>query len=401
MAYPQSYDKKSPSGRSDFKKLIADEFLNTIDSEDYAWRKQWHGIGGYPYNGVTNRKYQGLNVFYLSIVAMVNGYSDPRWMTFNQIADKNGYYHKGQKWHLKKGSKAVYVEYWHPRDLKNKKNITWEQYKNELANGRDSTEFTIYPFYTAVYNAEQVEGIPPIEIETHDNIKPDVVIDKLSKNMGVPIFNDGGDRAYYSPMNDEIHLPLVEVFESSHAYNSTALHELAHSTGHKSRLNRDIKNTFGSEKYAYEELVAELSSCFMSVNLEEEISQAHIDNHKGYVQSWRESIENDPDVLIKAIKEAENTANYMEWKAEILTKEDYEKLCDNQLLVPKAQVTEAVKTRPINQNIVPVEKTEMPVSMWEPEQKSVYRQIAEKEKEAATLNREAEHAKSEPVKDEM
>ena len=344
MAFSQNYQSKSPKSRADFKKLIADEFLKTIDDEELKWKKEWHGIGGYPYNGVTKRHYQGLNVFFLSLIAMARGYKDPRWMTFNQIADKNGYYHKGQNWHLKKGSKAVYVEYWHPRDLKSKKNISWEQYKIEIANGRDPAEFAVFPYYSAVYNAEQVEGIPPIEVEKHKDIEPDVIIAKLSGNMKVPILNDGGDRAYYSPSHDEIHLPLPEVFESSHAYNATALHELAHSTGHKSRLDRNIKNLFGTEAYAYEELIAELSSCFMSINLDDEISQSHIDNHKAYVQNWKEAIESDPDVLIKAIKEAEGTANYMEWQAEIITKEEYEKLCGNQLLVPKEQVSEAIKT---------------------------------------------------------
>ena len=115
---------------------------------------------------------------------------------------------------------------------------------------------------------------------------------------------------------------LPQYFDSPYAYDSTALHELAHATGAAHRLNRNIKNVFGTEDYAYEELIAEISSCFMSANLQLEQSNEHIENHKAYVQSWIETIREKPESLVKAVQQAEKVDSYMEYKAELLTKEN-------------------------------------------------------------------------------
>ena len=91
-------------------------------------------------------------------------------------------------------------------------------------------------------------------LQTSKEIVNDELIDKIQKGMDLQILNDGGDRAYYSPKTDSVHLPEKDTFYNSYAYNATALHELSHATGAEKRLNRDIRNVFGTEKYAYEEL---------------------------------------------------------------------------------------------------------------------------------------------------
>ena len=156
----------------------------------------------------------------------------------HQIMDPDKKYHPNEKWHLKKGSKAIYVEYWYPYDVINKKAMTWEEYKNDLANGRSEKEFTLATRYTAVFNAHEVEGMPELTVEKHPEIAMDDLVKKLSEGMGVEILTDGGDRAYYSPSQDKIHLPTPESFHSEYAFNSTALHEEAHASGHPNRLNR-------------------------------------------------------------------------------------------------------------------------------------------------------------------
>ena len=117
---------------------------------------------------------------------------------------------------------------------------------------------------------------------------------------------------YYIPAKDEIHLPEKDSFFNSYAYNATALHELAHATGHEKRLNREMKGHFGTPEYAYEELVAEMTSCFLSADLQVEQTQEHIDNHKAYVQSWIQMIEDKPENLVKAIAQAEKASQYMD-----------------------------------------------------------------------------------------
>ena len=316
-----------PKNKDEYRAELALAFANVLEEKGLEWKKEWQGSGGTaPHNGITKACYRGSNAFWLSLVSMMKGYDDPRWVTMVQIMDSNKKYHPNEEWHLKKGSKATYVEYWMPFDTKSKKTITWEQYREDIKNGRDETEYGMVSRYTGVFNANDVEGMPEIEITEKNDISADELIDLLSNNMGVPIYTDGGDNAYYSPTKDEIHLPIPSSFNSEYAFNATALHELSHSTGHTSRLNRPQCGFFGTEQYAYEELVAEMCSCFMGVNLNTDVSPSHIDNHKAYVKAWITAIRDRPETLIKAIKDAQNAANYMDYKAGIISKDEYEKL---------------------------------------------------------------------------
>ena len=256
---------------------------------------------------------------------MDKGYSDPRWLTMVQIMDKDGKYHSKEQWHLKKGSKATYVEYWYPFDQKEKKALTWMEYKDALNAGRKQEEFRLSARYTAVFNAGEIEGIPQLEQPIgNPDISEDELVRLLSEGMGVEILNDGGDRAFYSPMQDKIHLPAASAFQTEYSYNATALHELSHATGHPTRLNRPQGAFFGTEQYAYEELVAEMSSCFMGISLNAEFSPEHVNNHKAYVQSWIQAITEKPDTLVKAIRDAQSVANYMDYKAGLITELEYE-----------------------------------------------------------------------------
>ena len=316
-----------PKNKDEYRQEMAEAFAHVLEEKGLEWRKEWTGTGGSaPHNGITKACYRGSNAFWLSLVAMMKGYSDPRWVTMVQIMDKDSKYHPKEKWHLKAGSKATYVEYWYPFDLKDKKALTWEQYKQEIQNGRREDEFKLSTRYTAVFNACNVEGMPEITQEPENtDIQMDEMVQKLSEGMGVQILLDGGDQAYYSPHQDQIHLPTPGSFENEYAFNATALHELSHSTGHPSRLNRPMSGFFGTSQYAYEELVAEMCSCFMGFDLHAEASASHIDNHKAYVQSWIQAIREKPETLIKAIKDAQAAANYMDWKAGLITDKEYEK----------------------------------------------------------------------------
>ena len=316
-----------PKNKEEYRAEMAEAFANVLEEHGLEWKKEWAGSGGNaPHNGITKACYRGTNAFWLSLISMMKGYDDPRWVTMLQIIDSDGRYHPNQQWHLKKGSKATYVEYWYPYDALNKKALTWDQYKTELDNGRDAKEFTLSTRYTAVFNAHDVEGMPELVIPEASEVSTDAIIEKLSKNMEVPIFYDGGDQAYYSPMKDSIHLPTRESFNSDYAFNSTALHELSHSTGHPTRLDRPQSAFFGTEGYAYEELVAEMCSCFMGFDLATEATPQHIDNHKAYVQSWVQAIREKPETLVKAIKDAQSAANYMDWMAELITDKEYDSL---------------------------------------------------------------------------
>lgn len=327
-----------PKSREEFRKVMAEEFSHVLTEKGLDWRKEWKGTGfASPMNGVTKALYRGCNQFFLTLVSMSKGYRDPRWLTMNQIADKNGTYHPKEKWHLRKGSKATYVEYWYPYDLKEKKALTWDEYAKLKKDGeRKEEEFHLRTRYTPVFNAADVEGIPEIKREEREakDINPDELIRTLSDAMNVPIMYDGGDKAYYSPMQDMIHLPEPGAFDSEYALNATALHELSHSTGHPSRLNRPMKGMFGTPQYAYEELVAEMCSCFMGVNLGESGTEGRdIDNHKAYVQAWIKEITEKPESLVRAIRDAQNAANYLDYKAGLITEKEYRTLTERSFTV--------------------------------------------------------------------
>ncbi len=300
--------------KEEYRRQLVEMFSNVLKEKGLEWRKEWANLTT-PRNGISNKAYRGCNHIYLSLLAASKGYDDPRWVTMNQITDYKGLYHPNEKWHLKKGSKAAHVEYWFPVDCDSKKALTWEQYTTARLNGREEKEFMFCVKYIPVFNASLVEGMPPLIQQPKQEIVQDELINTLQKNMGVAIRNDGVDRAYYSPEEDEVHLPDPSTFTSEYAYNATTLHELAHSTGHPSRLGRDMSHPFGSEEYAYEELVAEMCSCFMGVELTAEATQRHIDNHKAYVQSWLKEITDKPDTLIRAIRDAQAATTYMEEKA--------------------------------------------------------------------------------------
>lgn len=309
----------------EYRKSIADAFIKSLQESPSEWKQQWASAGS-PFNAATGRKYHGINRFYLSNIAYKNGYSDPRWCTFKQIQDKH--------WHLTKGSKGATVEYWMPYDREAHRIVSWAEYNTAV---EKAERFAFYPKYFTVFNAQQIEGISPLpEAEKHD-IHPDEIVDKISKSMDVSILH-AGDRAFYVPALDVIRMPPPEIFLSNYAYNATALHELSHATGHPERLNRYLGGTFGTADYAYEELIAEISSCFMSSELPTTQTPEHIKNHKAYIQSWIQSIKEKPEVLMSAIKEAEKAANYLEYHAGLISEKEFEQLKQSSMTISDEQV---------------------------------------------------------------
>lgn len=317
---------KKQSKKEQFRKELSERFIETLEeakkkgSVDF-WESPWCSSSA-PMNGRSLRPYHGINRWWLTFISQVLEYQDPRWYTFNQIADTKGVYHKGETWHLKKGSKGTLVEYWRaPFDATTKKPIKDDDEFQKLKDQGHKVSWW-FPFYSTVFNASCIEGIKPYDPKDYgaggDAVNPDEVIRKIADGMNVPILEDQLARAYYSPDKDEVHLPKREYFRTSEAYNATALHELTHSTGNASRLNREIKNWFGSEKYAFEELVAELGSAYASQYLQAGLGKKEFDNSVSYIDSWIDGIQKNPDALVKAMNLAAKAADYMAEKAGII-----------------------------------------------------------------------------------
>lgn len=315
----------------EFREKIADSFIKSLSENPKAWKKEWSAPGGRPRNAVTGKAYKGINFLWLSYISQVKGYQDPRWATFKQAQSK--------EWKIRKGEKGSQIEYWMPYDNAEKKTLTWDEY-NELVNEKSERldDIRLLSKYFTVFNAEQMENVPELKAQIENDINPAELIGKISEGMGVEIVNDGGNEAFYRIKEDKIHLPLAKYFDDEYAYNATALHELSHATGHPSRLNRIKDGGLNREYYAYEELVAEISSCFMAGDLPISMSDEHFENHKAYIASWIEGIKNKPEILAKAIGEAQKAADYLEVKAGILQEREYKLRAEETIETGKGRV---------------------------------------------------------------
>ena len=301
----ETVEKINYTGKNKFKEereKFVDSVIKSLEEGKIPWEKDWNlNQNGAIHNPVSKTNYRGINNAKLLITGMKKGYTDSRWLTYNQA--------NSQGWHVKKGEKGTSIEIFKYYDKKTKKDLDFNMYnslsKEEKEKYFKENVYIVAKTYT-VFNGEQIEGIPKLEKKEVDIQKEYNKIDKIIKNCGVPI-EYGGNNACYIPNLDKIKLPEKAQFKSEDRFYGTALHEIAHSTGHSSRLNRDLTGKFGSEKYAKEELVAEFASVFIAqekgiccTNREE--------NSKAYIQSWIKALKNDKNELFVAMKEAEKAS---------------------------------------------------------------------------------------------
>lgn len=280
------------------RNFLIDMYIESLKEDEIPWRMGWSD-GSKLFNPISDKEYHGVNILTLMAVSRKEGYEDPRWCTFKQASDKG--------WHIKKGAKGTPVEYWMPYDTENRKWLTWSEFRDLDMDEKEKCSLFCKTSY--VFNAQQIEGIPEYQQEWNEWINPAPFVDRLIDNMGVD-YLEAGDSAYYKPSHDRVVIPVRETFYDDYSYNSVRLHELCHATGHPSRLNRNILNPFGGEEYAKEELRAEISASFISQDIGLPVSDANLDNHKAYIQSWIKILENNPEELFKAIKDAEAIEKY-------------------------------------------------------------------------------------------
>ncbi len=297
----------------DERKKLVEKIIENMENGDLLFKKGWDVSLLRPQNPVSEVMYLGGNRLKLGMEAVLNDYKDPRWVTFAQ-AKANG-------WNVKKGEKGTRCEKW----------IFTKTIKEKDENGKiiEKEERLAKPFptYFTVFNAEQIEGIPPLELITADKEQTYEIAEDFIASSECPVKELAQERAFYSPSKDEIVLPLREAFKSKEAFLRTTLHEMGHSTGHPSRLNRDQINVFGSPEYAKEELVAELCSIFTQARLNIKLEGEHFNDHTAYLKSWIGVLKNDPSELFRAATKAEAASerlynNYLEREKELIKELD-------------------------------------------------------------------------------
>ena len=298
--------------RKSVRDAFAEKFISVLESpEPLQWVKGWRsGEFSLPYNGQTERHYNGINRMILMFKAMEMGWSDPRYYTFHQVSRMDAC-------RIRAGEKATAVEYWLVWDSKEKRSLTFQEYEKllKLDPSRKEAEFRVYAKTAYVFNAAQVEGLQPLpqpeKEPLEENKLADEVIKTMTENMGVKLVY-GGDEAYYSPATDTIHLPPEESFLTTADRISTTLHEIAHSTGAPSRLNRLLAGFYQDpESYSMEELRSEIASCFVAAEIDLGLSESAVQNNMAYVQHWLTAIKKDHNALFSAIKDADRIASFM------------------------------------------------------------------------------------------
>ena len=283
-------------------KVLADQLIEQIKTNTAPWQKPWEaslGVGAAPYNALTKKPYRNFN----NLTLLMKSYDDPRWLTFKQAKDL-GY-------SVKKGEKGTPLTFYNTTAERTERDENGKVMKDSDGNTIKTRVTLASPVFTTfyVFNAEQIDGIPRLEVEKPNEIEVNARAEALLTKSGAEIHHKIGDRAYYSPNRDHIVLPMKEQFKSAEHYYSTALHELGHWSGHESRLDRGFKDIFGSEEdYAREELRAEISSMMVG----QEIGIRHDpDNHIAYAQSWIKLLEDDPKEILYAARDAQKIFDYV------------------------------------------------------------------------------------------
>ena len=315
-----AYEKLTPA-----RKALVDAVMKNLENGVGLWEQGWAG-GGAPVSAISGKQYNGVNRMFLMAATAERGYSDNRWVTFKQMEDKGWSFKRDEEGRSRGKNAGVSIEYFELRDKETKQPFDRHTLDGMTADERNAyMDENVYPIrkYYRVFNGDVIEGIPERERVEHDptgrNDRAEALIEHWSGTQS-PI-KYGGSMAYYSLTKDEIHLPEKKDFVDMPEFYSTALHEIGHSTGHEKRLNRNLSGAFGSAEYAEEELRAEIASMFLEQDLGVAASEKHIENNSAYIGSWKSKIKEDPNVLFKAIADAERMTKFVMSKEKEIKRE--------------------------------------------------------------------------------
>ena len=275
----------------DVYQIITDRIVAILEAGTVPWRMPWnYGSKRGPLNLVSRKHYQGINSFLLACTP----YASPYWLTYSQAQKIGG--------HVRKGEVGRYIIFW---KIFEKDDSTAEDGKKRL---------TVLRYFT-VFNTEQCEGITTPAPDTttwheHDPIEAAEAVQLAMPNR--PIVTIGGTKACYSPVHDHVQVPELFRYERPEEYYCTLFHELAHATGHQSRLNREGitgNHFFGDDSYSREELVAEMTAAFLCGHVG--IENATIQNSAAYLHSWIKALRGDKRLAITAAAQAQKAADYI------------------------------------------------------------------------------------------
>ena len=274
--------------------ILTEQIIEALEEGHIPWEKPWNGMNFVPKNMVSDKTYRGFNAMLTSFLSMRHGYKTNLWLSYKQVKDMGG--------EVKKGEKSCPIMYYKMLEKKD-------------ASGEVEDTFPLLRYYR-VFNLDQTEGIEipeSDEVELIDHTPKEVIDLKVMEYLvdGPKLEEELGDRAYYDGIRDLVMLPELGQFKSIEEYYGTLFHELAHSTGHKTRLKRfgDGPVFFGNTEYAKEELVAELSACFSLSHFG--LTDRVIKNSKAYIKGWLKALKSNPKWIVEASSKAQKATEFV------------------------------------------------------------------------------------------
>lgn len=272
----------------DIYAAVTERIIQQLEQGLIPWEKPWTGTQGGAISGTTGKPYSLLNQMLLEKAGT--------YYTYNQIQKLSG--------RIRKGEKSSMVVFWKQIPVKQQNKLT----------GEFEEIFVPMLRYYNVFHIDQCEGLKDTVAQPTEqprSAEAEAIIHNYVQRSGVTITHQKGDEAFYSPSRDSVTLPLIEQFANIAEYYSTAFHELAHSTGHQSRLNR-LKATayFGSESYSKEELVAEIAAAAL-INMTGLETKNSFRNSAAYIQSWLSALKKDNRLIVSASGAATKAVEYI------------------------------------------------------------------------------------------
>lgn len=273
---------------------ITAAIIERLEAGVRPWHQPWTGGPVSRPLRVCGTPYRRVNVIWLWMAAQARGFASPTWMTYHQSQLLGGQVRKGER-----GTMAIFYK-------------SYTRTVADAAAGEHEDESRRVLKSFTVFNVDQIDSLPE-----RFRAEPVLLPEPTARDHALDAFfaaipaaiRHGGGEAYYLPSADQITMPDVSAFHSRDLYRATLAHELAHWTGHQSRLARRLSGRFGSDAYAMEELVAELASAMVGAELGLPVD--HLDDHASYLGSWLKVLKADSRAVLTAAAKAEEASTYL------------------------------------------------------------------------------------------
>ena len=274
--------------KQDIYSKVTNQIIEQLENGSAPWLKPWQSSGtaataSMPHNAATGRAYSGINVMLLWAAP----YATHGWLTYKQATALGGNVQRGQK-----GTHIVF----------------WSQFEKKNASTDKMERFGFFKGYT-VFNVDQCEGLTTAKLydapTSFDTTDTDAI--HLASANGATL-QHGGDRAFFSPHHDLIQMPVQDAFDHINGYDATLLHELTHWSGSEKRLDRTLTGRFGDDAYAFEELIAEIGSAFLCVQLGVTLAGLQ---HANYLATWLRVLKTDKRAIFTAASKAKQASEFL------------------------------------------------------------------------------------------